>query len=69
MVKCGEGIEKLRHDVPVGDRTWVVDEFQGRLLGLIIAECELETEEAVLTKPEWAGAEVTNDTSYRNDAL
>ena len=60
----GAQIEKLRHslDLPGGD--WVVDEFQGRHAGLLIAEVELESPTGKLDLPDWLGDEVTGDPQY-----
>ena len=65
----GAQIEKRRHhlDLPGGD--WVVDEFQGRHTGLLIAEVELESPTGKLDLPEWLGAEVTGDPQYYNSSL
>ena len=35
-------IEKKRYKVPVGRRTWEIDEFLGDNSGLIVAEIELK---------------------------
>jgi adenylate cyclase len=70
LARCGgRKIEKVRYHVVVADRTWTVDEFGGERTGLVLAECELESEGAHLTLPKWVGAEVTNDPAYRNEAL
>ena len=65
----GAQIEKVRYslDLPGGD--WVVDEFQGRHAGLLIAEVELETPTGKLDLPDWLGDEVTGDPQYYNSSL
>jgi len=65
----GAQIEKLRYllDLPGGD--WVVDEFQGRHAGLLIAEVELESPTGKLDLPDWLGDEVTGDPQYYNSSL
>ena len=65
----GAQIEKIRHslDLPGGD--WVIDEFQGRHAGLLIAEVELETPTGKLDLPDWLGDEVTGDPQYYNSSL
>ena len=45
---------------------WEVDEFHGRLEGLVIAELELETEKQTFCKPSFVGEEVTGDPRYYN---
>ena len=65
----GGVIEKVRHSIVFGGRTWTVDEFNGEHDGLVIAECELEAADAALARPDWVGEEVTNDPACRNSAL
>jgi adenylate cyclase len=67
---CEPGlIDKTRHRVVVGGRTWEVDEFHGRLAPLVVAEVELDDEGADVALPDWAGREVTGDPAYSNGAL
>ncbi len=62
-------IYKIRHKVPFGGHIWEIDEFCGDNQGLIVAEIELESEDADFIKPDWLGEEVTYDARYRNAAL
>lgn len=62
-------VEKKRHLVPVGDRTWEIDEFSGENSGLVVAEIELPDEAAAFARPVWLGAEVTGDPRYLNSSL
>lgn len=48
---------------------WEIDEFEGSLAGLIIAEVELEDEAAELSIPVWAGMELTHLKGWSNAAL
>ena len=67
---CENGsIDKMRFEVQAGSHIFEVDVFAGDNEGLIIAEIELETEDAVFEKPFWLGAEVTNDERYYNAYL
>jgi len=64
---CEPGIiEKIRHLVKSEPYTYEVDEFLGKNEGLIIAEIELPSEDAIFTKPEWLGEQVTGDKRYYN---
>lgn len=65
----GAQIEKVRYslDLPGGD--WVIDEFQGRHVGLMIAEVELQSATGALDLPDWIGDEVTGDPQYYNSSL
>ena len=62
-------IEKTRHLVPAGDLTWEVDVFAGQHEGLVMAEIELVSEAQAFEKPDWLGAEVTDDDRYYNASL
>ncbi|WP_118973999.1 CYTH domain-containing protein [Taibaiella koreensis] len=62
-------IRKRRYTIDHEDHTWEVDEFLGDNEGLIVAELELETEDALFTKPEWVTDEVTHDARYFNAVL
>lgn len=61
-------IEKTRWLVPANPSslTWEVDEFHGRLAGMVIAELELENEQQAFEKPDFVGQEVTGDARYYN---
>lgn len=62
-------IEKTRHRLVHAGRTWEVDEFHGANAGLVVAEVELESEEAVVELPDWVDREVSADPRYRNSYL
>ena len=51
------------------DLLWEVDEFEGSLAGLIIAEVELESEDQEVVIPEWTGLELTYLRGWSNAAL
>lgn len=69
LALCRSKIEKTRWIVPFGGRTWEVDEFGGRLHGLILAEIELPSEDAPYDLPSFAGRDVTGDPQYYNSNL
>ncbi len=62
-------IEKNRYEIPLGNYIFEVDEFLGANEGLVIAEIELQDENAVFERPEWLGEEVTGDLKYYNSIL
>jgi len=62
-------IEKTRYVIGHGGLVWEVDEFHGVNAGLIIAECELESEDQPVVLPDWIGEEVTGDFRYYNSNL
>jgi adenylate cyclase len=62
-------IEKTRHLVTHENHLWEIDEFDGENAGLIVAEIELEAVGESFSKPDWIGAEVTQDVRYYNNNL
>lgn len=62
-------IEKERHQLVLGGVTWEIDVFQGRHLGLVLAEVELPHPFQDVALPEWVGREVTDDPRYKNSHL
>jgi adenylate cyclase len=62
-------VEKVRRRIKFHGHTWEVDEFFGVNAGLLVAEIELSSEDEAFDKPEWIGAEVTDDARYYNSSL
>ena len=63
-------IEKIRHYWTGADGLmWEVDEFEGSIAGLIIAEVELDKEDREVVIPEWVGLELTNLSGWSNSSL
>ncbi|WP_431268282.1 alpha/beta fold hydrolase [Dankookia sp. P2] len=62
-------LEKTRTRVAHGGLVWEVDVFAGHLAGLVLAEVELASADQPFARPDWAGAEVTGDKRYQNNAL
>lgn len=62
-------VEKTRYKIPHGGLLWEIDEFHGANEGLVVAECELESEDQAVDKPDWVGDEVTGDPRYFNSNL
>ena len=48
---------------------WEIDEFEGSIAGLIIAEVELENEHQNLALPDWVGLELTCLRGWSNASL
>lgn len=65
----GPVIEKIRYLVPNELYTWEIDVFLGDNEGLIVAEIELDSEDASFQMPDWLGAEVTEFKRYYNISL
>lgn len=62
-------IEKIRHEILVGDKLWELDVFEGQNQGLVLAEIELVVEHEAFEVPAWAGQEVSGDVRYFNSFL
>lgn len=58
-------LDKTRHHVPHGSHLWVVDVYDGILLGKIIAEIELNEETETFELPDWIGREITQDPEFK----
>jgi adenylate cyclase len=71
LLAAAEGplIEKTRHFVERDGVTFEIDEFHGDNAGLVVAEVELDREDASVPRPPWLGAEVTQLTRYYNVCL
>jgi CYTH domain-containing protein len=63
---CSRVLYKKRFEVWHQNVRWEVDVFQGDLLGLYLAEVELESLDQNIELPEWVGEEVTHDPQYLN---
>ena len=62
-------IEKTRFVVEHEGRDWEIDVFEGDNAGLVVAEVELESEDAEVTLPAWVGEDVSDDVRYYNQRL
>ncbi|MCD7100085.1 CYTH domain-containing protein [Stenotrophomonas sp. MMGLT7] len=62
-------IDKRRHLVRHAGHLWEVDEFLGDNAGLVVAEIELGSADEAFDRPDWLGAEVTDESRYYNLAL
>lgn len=62
-------IDKVRRVIEVGGTTWELDEFFGENAGLVVAEVELESEDATFARPAWLGDEVSADARFANSRL
>ncbi len=65
----GRVVEKTRYRIEYDGLIWEIDRFHGRNEGLVVAEVELESEDQVVSIPEWAGEEVTEDGAYSSSKL
>jgi CYTH domain-containing protein len=60
---------KTRRHWRRADRVLTVDEFHGRLTGLVLAEIELDADDSLLGLPEGAIADVTHDDRFSGGSL
>lgn len=65
----GVVIVKTRHTLDHGGFTWEIDVFEGRYQGLVVAEVEMNDENADPDLPAWLGKEVTGDRRFSNQSL
>lgn len=65
----GAVVEKTRYRVRAGRHVWEIDVFAGANAGLVVAEIELSREDEVFERPDWLGAEVSDDPRYYNVCL
>ena len=64
-----EVLSKTRHLCLVDGVRFVVDEFQGALAGLRLAEIEVDAWDDWLPQPTWLGLEVSQDDRYSGGRL
>src|SRR3989338_2643091 len=57
-------VSKVRHNLGVEGKKWVLDFFQEKNFPLIIAEIELKNENEEISLPLWVTKEVTSNLSY-----
>lgn len=60
---------KTRHWVEHAGHTWEIDVFEGENAPLVVAEIELAAMDEAFERPDWLGAEVSDDHRYYNHAL
>ena len=60
---------KNRYLVKYDSLIWEVDEFQGQLTGVVVAEVELPEQDTDYVKPPFAGENITGNPKYYNSNL
>jgi CYTH domain-containing protein len=65
----GSEIRKIRRPWTPAERPMIVDEFEGRLAGLVMAEVELSLDERRLDDPPLVVADVTDDDRFSGGRL
>ncbi|MFA7272788.1 MAG: CYTH domain-containing protein [Crocinitomicaceae bacterium] len=67
---CGENyLEKTRYHLVLEGKLWEIDQFNGKLEGLFVAEIELQSEEETFAQPAWLSTEVSLDRRFNNSYL
>lgn len=69
LVLTDKIVEKIRFNLKINNKTWVIDFFEKENFPLIIAEIELKKETEIFTKPLWIKKEVTEDLRYNAISL
>lgn len=59
-------ITKTRYLIKNDDHLWEIDVFNGDNEGMVVAEIELIDKNEDFIKPDWLGAEVSDDERYYN---
>ena len=62
-------IKKTRYYINFENHIWEIDEFAGRLSGLVLAEIELSSPEESFSMPQFIDQEVTSDPRFYNSNL
>ena len=64
-------VAKTRYRIPFGEHIIELDVFAGALDGLIVAEVEFDSDEAMaeFDPPDWFGPDLTDDMRYTNSSL
>lgn len=57
-------VEKVRFNLLVDGKNWIIDFFENANFPLVIAEIELKSENEKFVKPLWLTKEVTNDLRF-----
>ena len=65
----GRPLEKTRYLVDYEGYTWEIDEFEGRLAPLVVAEVEMISADDNPPLPPFVGREVSGDPAYYNSNL
>jgi len=66
---CENVVKKTRHIFHIYGDVWEIDEFYGDNKGLIVAECEVPSEDYELRLPKWIIEEVTGQERFYNNSL
>ena len=66
---CEDIVVKTRHIFHIFGDVWEIDEFHGDNEGLIVAECEIPSEDYELRLPKWIIEEVTGQERFYNNSL
>jgi len=65
LIYCGGNvIHKIRHYIGFAGLIWEVDEYEGLLKGVVLAEVELDSIDQPIVMPDWIGQEVTAAAPY-----
>jgi adenylate cyclase len=63
-LRRGSELQKTRFRALAAGRCWEIDVYDGDNAGLVLAEVELESEDASVEIPSWVGQEVTGEQRY-----
>lgn len=66
---AGPPLVQGRHVVLHAGQFWMVDAYQGRLAGIVVAEIKMRQGSGDLDLPPWIGREVTDDARFSRSGL
>ena len=70
LTKDFPAVHKIRYIFQTSEqKTWEIDEYEGRLAGLILAEIEFAEGEDIGQIPEWCSMEITHLKGWSNSEL
>lgn len=69
--ELGQGVPvmKRRNEVSMDGLVWQIHEYLGKLSGLVTCDVELPSEDYSLSKPRWAGADITANATFSSSTL
>src|SRR6185369_6815646 len=65
----GRVLSKTRYYVPCKGFVWEIDEYDGVLGGVVLAEVELPREDVEVPLPSWVGEEITGRPEYKKSNM
>jgi adenylate cyclase len=65
----GRVLSKTRYYIPYKGFVWEIDDYEGVLSGVVLAEVELSREDVEVPLPSWVGEEITGRPEYKKSSM